>query len=166
MHTTLKAASCIAALLASATAFSQGADNYPSRPVNIVVPFAPGAATDIEGRIYATELSKNLGQQFIMDFKPGGVMAIGMSYAMKQKPDGYTLVWVSSTYSLLPLIAKSAPYDSYRDFDQVALMSKRSALVVVPNSLPVTNLKEFIAYAKANPGKLNFATGGLSLIHI
>jgi len=160
MHTTFKAASCIAALLASATAFSQGADNYPNRPVNIVVPFAPGAATDLEGRLYAVELSKNLGQQFVMDFKPGAVMGVGMSYAVKQKPDGYTLVWVSSTYSLLPLIAPNAPYDSYRDFDQVALMSKRSALMVVPNSLPVNNVKEFIAHAKANPGKLNFATGG------
>ncbi len=153
-------ASCIAALLAPALAWSQGADNYPNRPVNIVVPFAPGAATDIEGRLYANELTKNLGQNFVMDFKPGAVMGVGMAYAMKQKPDGYTLVWVSSTYSLLPLIAPNAPYDSYRDFDQVALMSKRSALMVVPNSLPVKNIKEFIAYAKANPGKLNFATGG------
>jgi tripartite-type tricarboxylate transporter receptor subunit TctC len=164
MRPLIKTTSCIAALLAAGfttgVVLAQGAANYPSKPVNIVVPFSPGAATDIEGRLYANELSKNLGQQFVMDFKPGGVMAVGMSYAVKQKPDGYTLVWVSSTYSLLPIIAKSAPYDSYRDFDQVALMSKRSAILAVSNNLPVHNIKEYIAYAKANPGKINFATGG------
>ncbi len=152
--------SCIAALLAAGSVFAQGADNYPNKPVNIVTPYAPGAATDIEGRLYANELSKNLGQQFIMDFKPGGVMTVGMNYAARQKPDGYNLVWTSSTYSLLPLLTKDRNYDPIKDFDTVALMSKRSAILVVANDLPVKNVKELVAYAKANPGKLNWATGG------
>ena len=160
MKHTLTIASCIAALFAPAAAFAQGADNYPNKPVNIVTPYAPGAATDIEGRLYANELSKNLGQQFIMDFKPGGVMTVGMNYAARQKPDGYNLVWTSSTYSLLPLLHKDRNYDPVKDFDTVALMSKRSAILVVANDLPVKNVKELIAYAKANPGKLNWATGG------
>ncbi len=158
MRTTIKAATTLAILFMSGGVLAQGADNYPARPVNIVVPFSPGAATDIEGRLYANELSKNLGQQFIMDFKPGAVMKLGMTYAVKQKPDGHTLVWVSSTYSLLPLLQKD--YDPYKDFDQIALMSKRSAILAVSNNLPIRNIKEYIAYAKANPGAINFATGG------
>ena len=155
----LRAGSCMVAVLLSGAALGQDtAANYPSRPVNIVVPFAPGAATDIEGRLYANELSKNLGQQFIMDFKPGAVMAVGMNFAVKQKPDGYTLVWVSSTYSLLPILTKA--YDPYRDFDQIALMSKRSAILAVSNNMPFKTIREYIAYAKANPGQINFATGG------
>ena len=164
MKRIIKTAGCITALLAPALAptlaLAQGADNYPNKPVTIITPYAPGAATDIEGRLYANELSKNLGQQFIMDFKPGGVMTVGMNYAARQKPDGYNLVWTSSTYSLLPLLTKDRNYDPVKDFDTVALMSKRSAILVVANDLPVKNVKELIAYAKANPGKLNWATGG------
>ena len=151
----------IAALLASGSVFAQGADTWPNRPVTMIVPFTPGAATDIEGRLYANELTKNLGQQFIMDFKPGGVMSIGMDHAYRQKPDGYSLVYVSSSYSLLPLLYKDKPYDTYKNFEQITLLSKRSAILAVSNNLPVNNVKEFIAYAKANPGKINFATGGV-----
>ncbi|MSQ73964.1 MAG: tripartite tricarboxylate transporter substrate binding protein [Betaproteobacteria bacterium] len=161
MYTVFIAASCVAALLSSALALSQGAENYPSRPVTIVAPYSPGAGAEIEGRLYANELSKNLGQQFIMDFKPGAAQILGMNYAARQKPDGYTLVWTTSTYSLLPLMTKERGFDPYRDFDPVALMSKRSALLVVSNNLPVKNITEYIAYAKANPGAVNFATGGL-----
>lgn len=161
MNSTWKVASCLAALLVPAVAFSQSADNYPSKPVNMITPFAPGAATDIEGRLYANELSKNLGQPFIMDFRPGGAMAVGMNYAARQKPDGYNLVWVTATYSLLPLISKDTSYEAYRDFGQVALMSKRSAMLAVSNSLPVKNIQEYIAYAKAHPGEINFATAGI-----
>ncbi len=161
MHIVFKAASCAAVLLASSTAFSQGAESYPSRTVTIVAPYAPGAAAEIEGRLWANELSKNLGQQFIMDFKPGAAQILGLSYTARQKPDGYTLAWITSTYSLLPLMNKEMGFDTYKDFDPVALMSKRSALLVVSNSLPVKNMQEYIAYAKANPGAVNFATGGL-----
>ena len=159
MRILFRAGSCIAAMLLSGATLAQdAATNFPSRPVTVVVPFAPGAATDIEGRLYSNELSRNLGQQFVMDFKPGAVMAVGMNFAVKQKPDGYTLVWVSSTYSLLPLLTKA--YDPYRDFDQIALMSKRSAILAVSNNMPFKTIREYIAYAKANPGQINFATGG------
>ena len=155
-----KVASYATVLLASSTAFSQGADNYPTRPVTIVAPYAPGAGAEIEGRVWANELSKNLGQQFVMDFKPGAAQILGLNYAAKQKPDGYTLAWITSTYSLLPLMEREKGFDTYKDFDPVTLMSKRSALLVVSNSLPVKNMQEYIAYAKANPGAVNFARPG------
>lgn len=145
------------------SAFAQGADpaaSYPSRPVTMVTPFAPGASVDLEGRIFSNELAKALGQPFVMDFKPGGTMAVGMTHALRQKPDGHTLVWVSSAYAILPLIVKDGSYDPVKDFEQVSLMTRRYAVLCVPNDLPAKNLKEFIAYAKARPGELNFGTGG------
>jgi len=150
-----------AASVSSSGALAQGAaTNYPSRPVTMIVPFAPGAATDIEGRIYAVELSKITGQQFVMDYKPGAVMGVGLAYTHRQKPDGYTLAWVASTYALLPIIAKGRPYDVYQDFELFTLMSKRSGILAVSNNMPIHNIKEYIAYARANPGKINFATSG------
>jgi len=143
-----------------AIAHAQSADAYPARPVTMVVPFAPGAATDIEGRIYANKLNEALGQPFVLDFKPGASMTVGMNYAVRQKPDGYTLLFVSSSYSLLPLRFRNLPYDPMKNFEPVSLLSKRSAIIAVAPSLPVGNVKEFVEYAKANPGKLNFATAG------
>ncbi len=137
---------------------------YPSRPVTMIVPFVPGAATDIEGRIYASRLSENLGQQFVLDFKPGGTMTIGMNAAVKAAPDGYTLLYVSASYSLLPLMARNLPYDPMKNFEQVSLLSKRSALIVISPSLPVKNVAELIAYVKARPGEINFATAGAGSI--
>ncbi len=159
----LRVTMCAAATLAAGcagSAFAQGADNYPSRPVTMVVPFAPGAATEIEGRVYANKLSETWGQQFVLDFKPGGSMTVGMNYAVRQKPDGYTLLFVSASYSLLPLLRKDLPYDPIRNFEQVSLLSKRSAIIAVAPTLPVKNVQEFIAYAKARPGEVNFATAG------
>lgn len=136
------------------------AARYPSRPVTMVTPFAPGASVEMEGRIFAGELSKNLGQPFVLDFKPGGTMAVGLTYALRQKPDGYTLVWVSSAYALLPLLVKDGSYDPVKDFDQVSLVNKRYAVLCIPNTAPFRNLKEYVAYAKARPGEINFGTGG------
>jgi len=160
MLTPFKAVSSIAAMTLSGCIFAQGLENYPTRPVTIIVPLAPGAATETEGRIWSNKLSELMGQSFVMEFKPGGSMTLGLSYATKQKPDGYTLAFVSSTYTLLPLLFKDLPFDQIKSFEQVSLLSKRAALLVVSNSLPVHNIKEYVAYAKANPGKINLATSG------
>jgi len=156
----LSAACAMAAVTGTAMAQRDPAANYPSRPVTMVTPFAPGASVDLEGRIFSNALAANLGQPFIMDFKPGAVMGVGIAHALRQKPDGYTLVWVSSAYSILPLIVKDGSYDPVKDLEQVSLVNKRYAVLCVPNSLPVKNLKEFVAYAKARPGEVNFGTGG------
>lgn len=148
------------ATLATDRANAQSADSYPSRPVTMIVPFSPGAATDIEGRIYANKLRETLGQSFVLDYKPGGSMTVGMNHAVRQKPDGYTLLFVSATYSLLPLVFKNLAYDPIKNFEQISLLSKRSAIIAVAPTLPINNVKDLVAYAKANPGTLNFATAG------
>jgi tripartite-type tricarboxylate transporter receptor subunit TctC len=148
------------AALVPGGAHAQSADSYPSRTVTFVVPFAPGAATDIEGRIYANKLNEAWGQTFVLDFKPGGSMTVGMNYTVRQKPDGYTLLFVSASYSVLPLRFKNLPYDPIKNFEQVSLLSKRSAIIAVAPSLPVSNVKELVEYARAHPTKLNFATAG------
>lgn len=146
--------------LATGLARAQSADSYPSRPVTMIVPFAPGAATDIEGRIYSNKLRESLGQSFILDYKPGGSMTVGMNYVVRQKADGYTLLFVSASYSLLPLVFKNLPYDPIKSFEPISLLSKRSAIIAVAPTLPATNVKEFVEYAKAHPTQLNFATAG------
>ena len=160
MQTTLKAACNLIPLLLTGVAFAQNADNYPSRPVTIIAPLAPGAATEAEGRVYANRLSEVLGQQFLMDFKPGGATTVGLAYTARQKPDGYTLAYVNATYSLLPLLFKDLTFDPLKSFEQISLLSKRGAFIVVANTLPVRNIQEYTAYAKANPGKINFGTSG------
>jgi len=164
MRTTLKAYLFAMVLMAPGAALPQGADSYPSRTVTIIVPLAPGAATEAEGRVWSSKFSETLGQQFVMDFKPGGSMTLGLTYAARQKPDGYTLAYVSSTYTLLPLLFKDLPFDTARNFEFVSLLSRRAAMLVVANSLPVHNIQEFIAYARANPEKINFATSGNSSV--
>lgn len=158
MHTLLKTTSCLAVLALSGAALAQG--SYPVRPVTIIVPVAPGAATENEGRVWSTRLSEQMKQQFIMDFKPGASGTLALAHVARQKPDGYTLSYVTSTYSILPLLFKNLPFDLMKSFDQISLLSKRGGLLVVSNSFPAKNLKEYVAYAKANPGKVNFATSG------
>ncbi len=148
------------AALGPGIAHAQSAESYPSRTVTLIVPFAPGAATDIEGRIYANKLNEAFGQSFVLDFKPGGSMTVGMNHAVRQKPDGYTLLFVSASYSVLPLRFKNLPYDPIKSFEQVSLLSKRSAIIAVAPSLAVSNVKELVEYARAHPTKLNFATAG------
>jgi tripartite-type tricarboxylate transporter receptor subunit TctC len=148
------------ATLGAGLAHAQPADNYPSRAVTMIVPFAPGAATDIEGRIYSNKLRESLGPSFVLDYKPGGSMTVGMNYVVRQKPDGYTLLFVSASYSLLPLVFKHLPYDPIKNFEPISLLSKRSAIIAVAPTLPAANVKEFVEYAKAHPTQLNFATAG------
>ena len=157
-------AACMTAMALPCAAFAQGAGDYPNKPVTMVIPFSPGAATDIEGRIYAGKLNEAWGQPFVLDFKPGANMTIGMNAVVRQKPDGYTLLYVSASYALLPLQVRDLPYDPIKNFEQVSLLSKRSAIIAVAPTLPVKNVQEFIAYAKARPGEVNFATAGIGSI--
>ena len=159
MQTSFRFAAAAGLAMLMGPAFGQG--TYPSRPVTTIIPAAPGASADIESRIYNQELSNALGQQFVIDFKPGGALSVGLAYVAKQKPDGYTLLWTGNTITLQPIIARDKPYDVYRDFDPVSLMTKRSAILAASMNMPFTNIREFVAYAKANPGKVNFATGGI-----
>ena len=126
----------------------------------MVVPYAAGSTTDLEGRIYANKLSETLGQPFVFDFKPGAGNLAGSNVLLKAAPDGHTLMFTTASYSVIPLTFPNLPYDLYKVLSPVSLISKRYGLMVVSPSLPIRNMDEYIAYAKANPGKLNMATSG------
>ena len=134
--------------------------NYPARPLRIVIPWPPGQATDLMGRIVAQKLSETIGQQVVADNRPGAGGMIGTDVAAKATPDGYTLLAASSgPVSINPLLQK-APYDPVRELAPVANVVAAPYLLVTNPKFPANNAREFVAYAKANPGKLRFASSG------
>ena len=138
------------------------AQTYPQRPVTLVVPFPPGAATDAFARVVADRMTKVLGQQVVVVNRDGAAGIIGTDFVARAAPDGYTLVWgTSSGLAIMPALGRKLPYDPQRDFAPVSLGAKLAYLLVVHPSLPVKTVKELIAFAKARPGKLNFASAGV-----
>ena len=136
------------------------AQQYPSKPVKIIVAFPPGAVTDITGRLIATRLTAVLGQPVIVENKPGAAGVIGTEAALKAPPDGYTLTMISSAYTTAPALNR-LNFDPISDITPIIQISQVPFLLVVPSSLPVKNVRELVALAKAKPGKLNFASAGL-----
>jgi len=135
------------------------ADDYPNRPVRLIIPFPPGGTLDVVGRMLAQKLGEQLGQTFIVDNRPGGAGTIGAIAVQKAQPDGYTLLFSPSTMVTTPMTLKTAPYDVERDFAPVALVAKAPLAIAVNKNLPITDVKTLVAYGKANPGKLSFAIG-------
>ncbi len=155
-------AALAAVVLLPGAARSQGADNYPSKPVQLVLPFAPGGSSELEGRMFAQRLSENTGRNFLLDFRAGASGVIAVGYVAKAAPDGYTILMGSSgVISTPPAVRTNLPYDSLKDIAPVTLLYKRSIILVVHPSLPIKSATEYIAYAKAHPGQLNFATVGI-----
>ena len=136
------------------------ADAYPSRPVRIVVPYPAGIAPDIVSRLVAQSLSEKFGQQFIVDDRPGGASNIGTEIVVRAAPDGYTLLCVTSTNTINISLYDKMSFDLLRDVVPVAGLVKLPLVLVVNPSVPANTLPEFIAYAKANPGKINYASVG------
>ena len=136
------------------------AQPYPARAVRVIVPFAPGGGTDILVRTIAPKLSEALGQQLVIDNRAGGGSTIGSELAAKSPPDGYTLLAVDTSFATNPSLYSKLPYDSTRDFAPVSLLAAAPVILIVHPSVPVKNVKEFVALAKAKPGQLNFASGG------
>jgi tripartite-type tricarboxylate transporter receptor subunit TctC len=138
------------------------AQDYPARPVRVVVPFAAGGGTDLVGRIVAQELTKRLGQQFFIENKPGAAAQTGTDLVAKSQPDGYTLLWtVTDGLSVLPAVKASLPYKIPDDFAFIAGVLQVPFAVSVNAKLPIKSIAELTAYAKANPDKLNFGSAGL-----
>ena len=135
------------------------AQQYPSKPVKIIVPFPPGGGTDITGRFFAQRLTTALGQPVIVENKPGAAGVIGTEAALKAPPDGYTLTMIPSAYTTVPALHRLS-FDPIGDITPIIQICQEPFLVVVTPSLPVKNVQELIALAKANPGKLNFASSG------
>jgi tripartite-type tricarboxylate transporter receptor subunit TctC len=152
----------VAALGLAAASQLCSAQDYPSRPVRVVVPFAAGGGTDLVGRIVAQELSKRLGQQFFIENKAGAAAQTGTDLVAKSPPDGYTLLWtVTDGLSVLPAVKASVPYKIPDDFAFIAGVLQVPFAVSVNAKLPIKSVAELIAYAKANPNKLNFGSAGI-----
>jgi tripartite-type tricarboxylate transporter receptor subunit TctC len=146
--------------LASLVWPARAAAPYPSRPVRVIVGFAPSGAADILARLIAQRLSERLSQAFIVENRPGAAMNIGTGLVAKAPPDGYTLLNVTTINAWNGSLYRHLDYDFIRDITPVASMSRAGGVLEVHPSLPVKTVAEFIAYAKANPGRLNMGTGG------
>jgi len=151
---------CIIAALAGTTALAHAQATYPTRAVRLIVPSSPGGGTDISARILAPQLTQFLGQQVIVENRPGAGTMIGGEAVARAAPDGYTLLMGISTLAINPAMYKKVPYDALKDLAPVSQAVALSNVLVIHPSLPPRNLKEFIAFAKARPGELNFASAG------
>lgn len=154
-------ASLLGVLVLAAPVAAQG--QYPSKPIRIVIPFGPGSSTDAIIRILAEPVSAALGQPIVIDAKPGGDGAISAMEVARAAPDGYTLlVGSGSPMAAVPYLRKNPPYDPLRDFTPITDIGRYTVFMYVNSNVPAKTLSEFIAYAKANPGKLSYATGNAS----
>ena len=146
-------------LLAVAPQSALGA--YPDRPIRIIVPFAPGGGVDIMARLIGDFMSKDFGKPVIVENKPGAGTIVGTMAAASSAPDGYTLLMASPPFAINPSINAKLPYDTFKAFTPVALVARSFDIVVVDPKLPFMSIQDVIAYAKANPGKLNFGSPGI-----
>jgi len=156
----------VAAILVSVAGASAWAQGYPSKPIRLIVTFPPGGGTDIMARIIGPQVSESLGQSVVVDNRGGGGGTIGAEMAARATPDGYTLVMVSSSYGATS-VAHKLSYDPVKDIQPIILIGTTGLVMVVHPSVPVKSVKELIAYAKANPGKLNYGSVGTgSVTHL
>jgi tripartite-type tricarboxylate transporter receptor subunit TctC len=140
-------------------------DSYPSRPVRIIVPTPPGGPVDVVARLVAQSLSTSIGQSFVVDNRPGAGNTIGSREAARAAPDGYTLHYSSiSGLVLAPMLHKDPGYDPIKSFAPIAAVATTSIILVVHPAFPAQSVAELVAYAKANPGKVNFSSGGIGVL--
>ena len=144
-------------LCGAAAAWSQ---DYPSRSVRIVVPYAVGGSADVYGRVLAAKLSDNLGQPFVVENRPGGGAVVGTDAVAKSAPDGYTVLVMSNTHAVNETLIPKKPYDLMRDLAPITALNYQDLMLAVHPSVPAKNVKELIALAKKSPGKLNYASSG------
>ncbi|MEI8150979.1 MAG: tripartite tricarboxylate transporter substrate binding protein [Hyphomicrobiales bacterium] len=136
------------------------AQGFPDRPIKIIAPFTPGSPNDVVARLIATPMAAQLGQPVVVDNRPGGGTAIGVKATMAAEPDGTTLMVSNSpTHFIAPLVNKTFTYDALKDFVTIAAVASGGLMMVIAPEVPALTVAEFIAYAKANPGKLNFGFG-------
>jgi tripartite-type tricarboxylate transporter receptor subunit TctC len=149
-----------AVLVAPAMSEAQAPGAYPDRPVKIIVPFAPAGPTDVVARLIAQKLSERLGKQFYIENVTGAGGNTGMGQAARAAPDGYTILFVSSSYVVNPSLYPKIPYDPYRDFAPVTVAGDAPNILLVNPSVPAKSVGELIDYIKANPGKISYASAG------
>jgi tripartite-type tricarboxylate transporter receptor subunit TctC len=149
-----------AAILLLAGAGSALAQSYPARPITVVVPYAVGGTTDIVARLVTAQLGNSLGQPIIVDNKPGGGGNIGWTAVARSAPDGHTLLTTEMSFTIAPALATKPPFDQKKDFAHIITAAAAPHVLVINPSVPAKSVQEFIALAKASPGKLNYGSGG------
>jgi tripartite-type tricarboxylate transporter receptor subunit TctC len=148
------------AAIAMCVAGTAHAQSYPNRPIKLVLPYTAGSPNDVLARIVAPHLSARLGHTVVVDNRPGGGTTIGVSAVLNADPDGYTLLFSNSpSHMIAPVVNKNRAYDPLKDFVPIAVVGTSTNVIVIGSHLPATNVSEFVAHAKANPGKLNFGFG-------
>jgi tripartite-type tricarboxylate transporter receptor subunit TctC len=157
MKTIVRYASALACVLAAHSALAQ---NYPVKPIRLIVPYAPGGSTDVVLRLLAPRMSETLGQQVVVDNRPGAASTIGLDIVAKSPPDGYTVGANNIAYGANPTIYRKMPFDSEKDLAPVSLISIVTLVVTVHPSVPARSIRELIALAKAKPGTLTYGSAG------
>jgi tripartite-type tricarboxylate transporter receptor subunit TctC len=145
---------------ASAPSFAQQQQPWPTRPIKLIVPFAPGGFTDVTARIIGQKLSQALGQSFVIENKPGAGSTIGSDFVAKAPPDGYTLLMVSSTHVISPWLYKNLPYDPIKSFTVIGKLVESPYVLLVNPKVQAKNVQEFIALAKSQPNMIHYASSG------
>jgi len=163
----IRIAMILVALVAASPSLAQS-DSYPDKPVRIVVPFPAGSATDIVSRLMAQKFSLKLGQQFIVENRPGASGNLGADVVAKSPPDGYTIGLITaSTHGVTPALGTKLPYDSIKDFKPVSMIGAASYVLVLYPGIAAKSIAELVALAKTKPGQLNYGSAGLaSLAHL
>jgi tripartite-type tricarboxylate transporter receptor subunit TctC len=156
---------CIAFAVLFLLACGATAQPYPSRALKLVTPFPPGGSADVIARVIAQKLGENLGQPVVVDNRGGAGGLVGNDYASKQPPDGYTLVLITGAYPVQAAMLKSMPFDPLADIAMVSLLTSYPFVITVRPDSPFHSLADIIAYAKANPGKLNYPSSGIGTVH-
>lgn len=154
----LRGCACLAAVFIATTSMAQ---TYPSKPIRLVLPYAPGGVVDFIGRTLGQRLSEQLGQQAVADNRPGAGGIIGVEAVAKSAPDGYTIVLMDPAIVINPSLQQKVPYDVIRDLQTVSVVGSSPLVLAINPSLPVKDVAQLVEYAKANPGKLNFASAGI-----
>jgi tripartite-type tricarboxylate transporter receptor subunit TctC len=146
-------------IFATADAISQ-TSTYPSKPIRLVVPFAPGASNDTLSRATGLVMGPMLGQLFVVENKPGAGAMIGAEYVARAEPDGYTILTIQTSFATNAAVRAKMPYDVYKDFAYIGMMAKSPMIVVIHPSMPIKSLKELVALARKRPGELNYGSSG------
>ena len=147
-------------LCAQATSVAQTASAFPNQPIRMVVPYPPGGPTDITARVVAAEMSKTIGQNIVIDNRPGASGMIGSEMVTKSTPDGYTLLANASIHVINPSVYPDMRFDAIKDFVPITQLAQVPLVLVVPANSPIKSVKDLVEYAKANPGKVNFGSAG------
>ena len=165
MTTLLKIVAAAALTCVTSLSLAQTAASFPNRNIKIVVPFAPGGSSDLLARLVAQRMTADWGQPVIVENKPGAGATLGADQVAKAPPDGYTLLLAATHHTIAQNVFKNLPYDIGRDFAPVSVIALIPNMVVINAKIPANTIQEFVALAKAQPGKLNYGSAGAGTAH-